>query len=93
MPGLTNLVRRGATYYYRGRVPRDLVDHYRRREFFVSLKTSDRQQAEHALAHLSIQISAFCAAKDRFRASGLMTAIARTQPRMMRFEYPDGQQN
>ena len=56
MPGHTNLVRRGSVYYFRGRVPSDLVQHYRRREFFVSLKTADRLQAEHALIRLKARL-------------------------------------
>lgn len=56
MPSHTNLVRRGATYYFRGRVPQDLQGHYRRRVFFVSLRTKDRLQAEHALIHLKARL-------------------------------------
>lgn len=52
MPSHTNLVRRGATYYFRARVPKDLVHHYRRRAFLISLKTTDRFSSEHALVGL-----------------------------------------
>lgn len=41
----TNLVRRGAVYYFRARFPADLVAHYGKREFFASLKTKDKQEA------------------------------------------------
>jgi len=56
MPSHTNLVRRGATYYFRARVPKDLVYHYRRREFLISLKTTDRFSAEHALVGLKARL-------------------------------------
>lgn len=56
MPGHTNLVRRGATYYFRARVPEDLQQHYQRREFFLSLKTRDRLQAEEALIRLKARL-------------------------------------
>lgn len=56
MSGHTNLVRRGATYYYRARVPEDLQQHYRRREFFVSLKTRNRLQAEQSLIRLKARL-------------------------------------
>lgn len=56
MPSHTNLVRRGAIYYYRARVPADLRQHYQRSEFFVSLRTADRFQAECALVHLRVQL-------------------------------------
>ncbi|WP_407665399.1 DUF6538 domain-containing protein [Methylovorus mays] len=41
----TNLVRRGAVYYFRARFPSDLVDHYGRREILASLKTTDKREA------------------------------------------------
>jgi hypothetical protein len=53
-----NLVRRGAIYYFRSRVPLDLQHHYQRTEFLVSLKTTDRLAAEHALAVLRAQLLA-----------------------------------
>ena len=56
MPSHTNLVRRGATYYFRARVPKDLTSHYQRREFYVSLKTSNRRQAEQTLILLKAQL-------------------------------------
>lgn len=56
MPRHTNLVRRGTTYYYRARVPEDLQQHYQRREFFVSLKTRTRLQAEQALIRLKARL-------------------------------------
>jgi hypothetical protein len=41
------LMPRGTTYYYRRRVPVDLLDHFSpKKEFFQSLKTSVRREAE-----------------------------------------------
>lgn len=57
MPRHTNLVRRGAIYYYRARVPSDLRQHYQRSEFLVSLKTSDRHHAECVLVDLRHQLA------------------------------------
>lgn len=52
----TNLVRRGSRFYYRGRVPEDLKQHYCKTEFLISLKTSDRQIADYALAHVKARL-------------------------------------
>jgi integrase len=56
MASHTNLVRRGATYYFRARVPEDLKQHYQRREFVISLKTTSRTTAEHALVVLKARL-------------------------------------
>ena len=48
----TNLVRRGSRFYYRGRVPEDLKQHYGRAEILISLQTADRRKADHALAQI-----------------------------------------
>lgn len=50
-----NLIRRSGIFYYRARVPSDLKDQYQRAEFWVSLKTSVRQEAELKLATLHTQ--------------------------------------
>lgn len=39
--GYTNLYRRGAIYYFRARVPLDVVDSYGKTEEKFSLKTKD----------------------------------------------------
>ncbi len=52
----TNLVRRGARYYFRSRVPEDLRVHYGRSEFLVSLKTSDRSEAERVMTALKARL-------------------------------------
>ena len=41
----TNVVRRGAVYYYRARYPSDLVEHFGKEEFSFSLKTKDIREA------------------------------------------------
>lgn len=45
MKSQTNLVRRGAVYYFRARFPADLVSHYGKHELIASLKTKDKQEA------------------------------------------------
>lgn len=53
----TNLVRRGTQFYYRGRVPADLKDHYGKTEIFLSLRgTADKQKADFALIQLKFQL-------------------------------------
>lgn len=45
MTGHTNLFRRGATYYFRARVPLDIIETYGQSEEKFSLKTKDRGEA------------------------------------------------
>lgn len=45
MTGYTNLFRRGATYYFRARVPNAIVDSYGKEEEKFSLKTKDYREA------------------------------------------------
>jgi hypothetical protein len=45
MTGHTRLYRRGATYYHRAVVPKDILDTYGKREETFSLKTKDRSEA------------------------------------------------
>lgn len=46
LPKQTNLVKRGAVFYFRCRIPADLVEHYQgRREIKRSLRTSDYKKA------------------------------------------------
>jgi hypothetical protein len=57
MSRTTHVVRRGATYYFRMRVPLDLVAHYEKNEITFSLKTKDpaeakRQAHSEALRHI-----------------------------------------
>lgn len=45
MQSQTRLMRRGARYYFRAKVPADLLNHYDKREIVYSLKTSDPREA------------------------------------------------
>ncbi len=45
MPGHPRLYRRGATYYHRAAVPKDIMDSYPKREETFSLKTKDHAEA------------------------------------------------
>ena len=51
----TYLVRRGGVFYYRAKVPVDLIDQVKRREVWLSLRTSDRKSAELRLAVTHVQ--------------------------------------
>lgn len=46
MGKLTGLARRNGIYYYRTRIPKDLVEHFGRKEVWVSLGTAARVEAE-----------------------------------------------
>ncbi|MDC7707272.1 DUF6538 domain-containing protein [Vogesella indigofera] len=46
MTKTTHVVRRGATYYFRLRVPADLVEHYGKQEITFSLQTKDQEEAK-----------------------------------------------
>src|SRR5215467_6160822 len=41
----TRLLRRGAVYYFRVKIPVDLIDHYGKREIIESLRTKDAKEA------------------------------------------------
>jgi len=49
------LIRRGGTFYYRARIPADLQPKYAKHEVWISLKTSNRHDAELKLAQLHNQ--------------------------------------
>ena len=51
----THLIRRGGTFYYRARIPADLQPKYAKHEVWISLKTSNRHDAELKLAQLHNQ--------------------------------------
>lgn len=51
----TYLFRRGGVFYYRAKVPSDLISQVNRREVWISLKTSDRKCAELKLADTHIR--------------------------------------
>ncbi len=56
MPKQTHLIRRGAVYYYRARVPSDIQNTYGRKEEYISLKTKDYQEALRLVRHKSHEI-------------------------------------
>lgn len=56
MTGHTNLYRRGATYYFRARVPKDIVDTYGKDEEKFSLKTKDKAVAVKAVRLKSAEV-------------------------------------
>lgn len=41
----TKLAKRGNTYYFRAKVPVDLIDHFGKKEIKISLKTTDKGEA------------------------------------------------
>lgn len=45
MKSQTHLVKRGSKYYFRARVPADLVTQYGKHEIYFSLRTSDKAEA------------------------------------------------
>ncbi len=54
--GHTNLYRRGATYYFRARVPKDIMDTYGKDEERFSLKTKDKTEAVQAVRLKSAEV-------------------------------------
>src|SRR5450830_1879972 len=54
----TNLVLRGSRFYCRGRVPEDLIQQLGKVEILISLKTGDRQKADHVLAMVKAKLYA-----------------------------------
>jgi len=56
MYGQTHLHKRGAIYYFRAAVPRDLCKHYGKREVCYSLRTKERAQAERLVRKASVTL-------------------------------------
>lgn len=54
----TNLVRRNAVYYFRARVPQDIVDTFGKTEVTFSLKTKDHKEAVAKLRKESAKVEA-----------------------------------
>src|SRR5215831_9224832 len=77
----THLWRRGATYYFRAKVPVDLLQHYApKREIKFSLKTNDRKEAERLVRQAAVKQDEEFAALRRKRANhaSLGTAVLST---------------
>ena len=58
MSKFTNLVRRNAVYYFRARVPQDIVDTFGKTEVTFSLKTKDHKEAVAKLRKESAKVEA-----------------------------------
>lgn len=72
MTGYTNLYRRGATYYFRVRVPKDIVKSYGKVEEKFSLRTPDKQKAISKWRQASADVDArFAAYRERLRAQSV----------------------
>ena len=62
----TRVMRRGAVYYFRCKIPADLIEHYGKREITESLRTKDAKEALRRVRTRSLeQEEAF----DRLRAA------------------------
>jgi integrase len=67
MQSVPHLLRRGTAFYYRARVPHDLIEHLGRREVWISLRTADQQTAKLRLAETHIhQLMRFDAIRRGF---------------------------
>ena len=67
MSGHTHLYRRGARYYYRGRVPHDLVAVLGKQEIKFSLNTADRREALVRVRERAVEVDQMFAAARRRR--------------------------
>src|SRR5215510_2506683 len=77
----THLWRRGATYYFRAKVPVDLLQHYApKREIKFSLKTNDRKEAERLVRQAAVKQDEEFAALRRKRANHAVGTPALTAP-------------
>ena len=56
MYGQTRLHRRGSVYYFRAMVPKDLRDHFGKREIVYSLRTKDRAEAMRLVRRASVDL-------------------------------------
>ena len=81
MPLPTYLVKRGDTFYYRAKVPFDLVDRLQKREVWISLRTTDRRNAERRLADVHVSQLRYY---DQMRSGILETALERPSVELQR---------
>jgi hypothetical protein len=56
MYGQTRLHRRGSVYYFRAMVPKDLRDHFGKREIVYSLRTRDGAEAIRLVRRASVDL-------------------------------------
>lgn len=81
MPGHTNLVRRGAVYYHRCKVPTDIVETYGRREVTYSLKTRDLTEAVRRVKVASVEtMKAFDDHRRKVAAEAVVSKPVATDP-------------
>ena len=79
MRSQTNLVRRGAVYYFRARVPADLIAALGKREIIESLRTKDKRTAEGLVRARAAELDREFAALRSGRANGERHAITDAQ--------------
>ena len=77
--GYTRLWRCGSTYYFRCKIPEDLLAHHAPRiEIKFSLKTTDRREAERRVRLESVKLDQEFAALRR-KGAGTASSVAATQ--------------
>jgi uncharacterized protein DUF6538 len=81
------LMRRGAVYYFRCKIPADLIDHYDRREIVESLRTKN---ATEALRKVRKRSEAQEQEFDRIRAGRSITALTDEQIQALAEEHYAG---
>jgi integrase len=69
LPLATNLFRRNAVYYFRARIPLDLVAAFGRREVWQSLNTKEPKEARRRLPAVQAKFNADCEARRRSLSS------------------------
>jgi integrase len=52
---MPNIFRRGAVYYYRRKIPTDLIEHFSKKEIVRSLRTTKREEAKNIAAEHYVQ--------------------------------------
>jgi len=52
----THLAKRGSRYYFRRKIPLDVLSHYKGREVMRSLRTSDRREAERQARAIGVEL-------------------------------------
>ena len=80
----TRLMRRGAVYYFRRKIPADLIDHYSKREITESLRTKDPREAVRKVrSRLLQQEQEF----DRIRAGRSVAELTEEQAEAIAAEH------
>lgn len=88
MPKHTRLMRRGAVYYCRAKVPADLVPILRKREIQRSLKTSKHSEAVVQVKLVSAEIDAeFAAARRKLNGSTDRPKASEQEAKLLAFQW------